>query len=379
MSTSTRKSLDLPPPTAPTPWGATGFGPTAFDLPSDGPSRRPVDLRFDTCHVGVVLRSVLLVHGVVGIGVLFVATSPMAWLMALASASAMSLPATLAWLILVCVARPLWPRLATPLQWAAMVALGALCGAFGWLQVHWLGLLVDERGPPWMAPVLAGAAMAAVLFAWLESRARRMQPAEAAARLAELQSRIRPHFLFNTLNTAIALVQVAPSQAERVLEDLAELFRVALAESGEAVTLADEVALARRYLEIEQLRFGERLQIEWRLDTSAGSARLPPLILQPLVENAVRHGVEASAAGGWLRVRTQVHRGHAIVTVSNPVPPGGSRPGHGMALRNVRERLALMHDVAARFEARQEGERFVARIVVPLDARGATGQPDPLS
>jgi two-component system sensor histidine kinase AlgZ len=201
---------------------------------------------------------------------------------------------------------------------------------------------------------------------WLRLRAQARLPAETAAKLAELQSRIRPHFLFNTLNTALSLVQLDPQRAEGVLEDLAELFRVALEDTGEAVTLAQEVALAQRYLAIEQIRFGSRLKVLWDLDEGAGEARVPPLLLQPLVENAVRHGVEPADNGGMIRVRTRVRTGRAVVSIANTVPPAQSRPGNGIALNNVRERLRLMHDVTAQFETRLDRGVFRVQIVVPL-------------
>jgi two-component system sensor histidine kinase AlgZ len=218
----------------------------------------------------------------------------------------------------------------------------------------------------WLAPALAGAALAAVLFQWLQLRAKATLPAETKARLAELQSRIRPHFLFNTLNTALALVRLDPARAEGVLEDLAELFRVAISDSGDSVSLAEEVELARRYLAIEQIRFGERLQVTWDLDPGAAAARMPPLLLQPLVENAVRHGVEPALAGGSIRVRTRVKHGRAVVSIANTMPERPSLPGHGIALKNVRERLRLMHDVAAQFDARRGLDAFHVQIVLPL-------------
>jgi hypothetical protein len=150
------------------------------------------------------------------------------------------------------------------------------------------------------------------------------------------------------------------------LEDLAELFRVAIGDAAESVSLAEEVELAQRYLDIEQARFGSRLHVSWELDPEAGSARVPPLLLQPLVENAVRHGVEPSAEGGVIRIRTKVKVGRAVVSIANSVPKEASRPGSGMALKNVRERLRLMHDVAAQFETRQEADVFRVQIVVPL-------------
>jgi two-component system sensor histidine kinase AlgZ len=204
------------------------------------------------------------------------------------------------------------------------------------------------------------------MFEWLRLRAKATLPAETTARLAELQSRIRPHFLFNTLNTALTLVRLDPAKAEGVLEDLAELFRVAIGDTAESVSLAEEVELAQRYLDIEQVRFGTRLHVSWELDPEAGSARVPPLLLQPLVENAVRHGVEPSAEGGVIRIRTKVKVGRAVLSIANSVPKEVSRPGSGMALKNVRERLRLMHDVAAQFETRQEADVFRVQIVVPL-------------
>jgi two-component system sensor histidine kinase AlgZ len=278
----------------------------------------------------------------------------------------MALPAVLLWLVVACLLKRNLARLAPAAQWVAAVGLGALSGGFGWgLQAAGgMGLLVG--GMPWVAPVLAGATLAAALFYWLTLRARARLPADTTARLAELQSRIRPHFLFNTLNTAITLARLDPARTEHLLEDLAELFRVALTESGESVSLADEVALAQRYLAIEQVRFGERLQVSWELDDDAGAARVPPLLLQPLVENAVRHGVEPAADGGVIRIRTRVKRAHAVVSIVNTLPKQPSRPGNGMALRNVRERLRLMHDVAAQFETRLERDVFRVQIVIPL-------------
>ncbi|AKJ28099.1 sensor histidine kinase [Caldimonas brevitalea] len=324
---------------------------------------------FDACHVGVVLRAVLFVHGVVALCVGFVVADLSAWLLTFAQAAAVALPATLMWLVLTCLLRRPLSGASDPIQWTAAVGLGGLCGFYGWWQVGLVDLPVHAHVSP-MAPVLAGAALAAALFYALRLRARSQLPAVTAARLAELQSRIRPHFLFNTLNTAIALVRVDPSRAEAVLEDLAELFRVALIESGSSVTLAEEIELAQRYLAIEQIRFGTRLQVSWDLDPKAGAARVPPLLLQPLVENAVRHGIEPAAQGGWVRVRTGTRRGQALISVSNSmatgVPPG-STAGHGIALRNVKERLRLMHDMTAQFSAGPERDVWRVHVVVPLE------------
>jgi len=248
--------------------------------------------------------------------------------------------------------------------------LGALVALAPWWPLAAIGLVM---GSAWQgAAAAAGGALAAsLLWAWLALRARAWQPEDSRARLAELQSRIRPHFLFNTLNTAVALVRADPERAERVLEDLAELFRTALAEVGSSVTLAEELELVRRYLDIESVRFGRRLVVHWDIDERAGATRVPPLLLQPLAENAVRHGVEPVPAGGEVWLRTRRRRGEVEVSLVNTVGSAAGLPGQGIALANVRERLRLLHDVAAQFEAGpaapcEDGRaRFEARLVLP--------------
>jgi two-component system sensor histidine kinase AlgZ len=249
---------------------------------------------------------------------------------------------------------------------ATLMGLGAAAALLGWWPLWWAGLAEQAEGLRAPGVMLAGAALAASLWVWLEQRARLWQPVNASVRLAELQSRIRPHFLFNALNTALALVRVDPARAEGVLEDLAQLFRVALADAGASVSLDEEIHLAQRYLAIEQIRYGKRLRLSWDIDARVGRARVPPLVLQPLVENAVRHGVEPSVDGARIWVQAGVRRGQAVVMVSNTVGSAPSTPGHGMALHNVRERLRLLHDVAGQCDVWREGGLFRARVVVPL-------------
>jgi|KBSMisStaDraftv2_1062788.scaffolds.fasta_scaffold110553_2 two-component system sensor histidine kinase AlgZ len=358
------------PPARPTEPRASGFGTTVFDVAVQATPVRPAASSgsvFDVCHAGVVLRALLFVHAAVGVGVAFEARSFAGWLSLAAIGSSIALPAVLLWLLIACgLNRPLG-AMSLGAQWGAAIGLGAFSGGLTARVVYSMMSDTPVAGPSvWVASALAGAAFAAALFQWLHLRAKATLPAETAARLAELQSRIRPHFLFNTLNTALALVRLDPPRAEGVLEDLAELFRVAITDSGEAVTLGEEVELARRYLAIEQIRFGERLHVSWEIDPEADRARVPPLLLQPLVENAVRHGVEPSDAGGTIRVRTQVKFGSAVVTITNTAAKAQSKPGNGMALRNVRERLHLMHDVAAQFEVQRVAEGFRVQLVVPL-------------
>lgn len=319
---------------------------------------------FDVCHVGVVLRAALFVHAALAVGVLFQVQTLRGFALQFSLATAIALPAVLAWLIATCLLKDLIAGIAAPARAAISATLGALCALGG-------RALVMQANPAGLeqltllATAAAGAALALVMHQWLRMQALARTPADTAAQLAELQSRIRPHFLFNTLNSALALVRLDPQRAESVLEDLAELFRVALNSTDVDVSLADEVALAQRYLAIEQIRFGSRLRVSWDLDESAAAARVPPLLLQPLVENAVRHGVEPSPDGGDIHVSTQFKRGLAVISIVNSVAAQSSPPGHGMALANVRERLRLMHDVTAQFDAQLEGDRFVVRIVVP--------------
>ena len=350
---------------------STGFGTGSGDAQRNVPGAGLNGAVLDVCHVGVVLRALLFVHAVLAIGTAFNAADAAGWSLQFAAASGVAVPALLWWLLTMCAARRLLARIDIGAQWAVVSAWGAASAVAPWLLWGWLQTAEPRAGSALQATAVAatGAAVAAALFQWLRQRAQLAHPAAARARLAELQSRIRPHFLFNTLNTAIALVRVDPSRAEAVLEDLAELFRVALADdqtAQRAATLAEEVELARRYLAIEQIRFGERLQVRWELDAAVDAARLPPLLLQPLVENAVRHGIEPAPGGGLLRVRTRVRRGQAEILVANSVPAQGSQPGHGIALANVRERLRLMHDVAAEFRAGRDGEVYRVEIVVPL-------------
>ncbi|MES2089681.1 MAG: histidine kinase [Pseudomonadota bacterium] len=363
-------------------WAATGF-----DQPAVGAVSRKSQPSspFDVCQVGVVLRVVLGMQVVIGLGVAHLATGPSNWLVRWSQASAVALPASLLWLVLACSGRRWLDRMSPAAQWVSAAVLGAIAGLYGELQSSlldwWLG---GAARSAWavVPPMLTGAALALVALVWLRQRSRSELPAQAQARLAELQARIRPHFLFNTLNTAIALVQIEPARAEAVLEDLAELFRQALTSPHLRASLSEEVDLARRYLRIEQLRFGERLTLHWTLDEAAGDAEVPALMLQPLVENAVKHGVEADPKGGWVRVSTHVKGGQAVLTITNSIPqhPGAtSTSGHGIALRNVRQRLRLMHDVETSFSAGihkgepgEHGAVYVVRVSVPLRSKPIT-------
>ncbi len=187
------------------------------------------------------------------------------------------------------------------------------------------------------------------------------------AELAALHARIRPHFLFNTLNTAAALAHDRPGQAERVLEDLSGLFRAAL-EGPRRVRLADEIGLVRRYLAIESLRLEGRLRVRWSLPEPLPAVLVPSLSIQPLVENAVRHGVEPARAGGEVEIGVSIGDGVLEVMVRNAMPDGPARPGHGVGLASVRDRIEVM--AGGRLEAGVRDGAFEARLVVPMSREG---------
>ncbi|MBE7419491.1 MAG: histidine kinase [Ideonella sp.] len=369
----TRPASLWPQTTRPGAPGATqAFEPTSFDSSSieDPAAVRARQLQrvselYDLCQPTLVLRVVLLVQAGVAVATLAAAGGALAWLNQMAELAFPVLAGTLLWLTAVCLLKRLWARVAAWQRAACAIALGAVAAIGGWSLLLPLGMATPQ---PWtlLASALSGASFAALVWAWLDRRARSAKPADASARLAELQSRIRPHFLFNALNTAVALVQIDPERAEAVLEDLAQLFRVALAEVGASVTLAEEIDLAKRYLAIEQIRFGERLAVSWEVDPATGEARVPPLVLQPLVENAVRHGIETALRGGTVRVRAKMRHGSAQVLISNSLPDTPAAPGTGIALANVRERLALLHDFGASLETWTADEQFHARVTVPV-------------
>jgi two-component system sensor histidine kinase AlgZ len=187
----------------------------------------------------------------------------------------------------------------------------------------------------------------AVLLRYLyeQHRERQRELAESNARFQALQARIRPHFLFNSMNTIASLTRVDPALAEQVVEDLSDLFRATLANETQLSTLAREFALARGYLRIEAQRLGDRLQVDWDVDGLPSETRMPALLLQPLLENAVYHGIEPAPQGGRITISGRYRDGVVNLAVRNTVPPAEAttpRPGNQMAQQNVRQRLDAM-------------------------------------
>lgn len=258
---------------------------------------------------------------------------------------------------------------------AALLLSTWLVTLLAWLFLHdfWP---VPAGGWPWLALRLTVMALMVGLLALAAFRAhwhvRQMAVRAKQAELEALQARIRPHFLFNTLNTGVALLHGRPGEAERLLLDLADLFRAALSGPAE-VTLEEELSLARRYLEIEALRFGERLETRWDVAAShsvLAGTRLPSLSVQPLVENAIRHGIESSGRGGTISIEVATGADALFVTVRNPLPEGDGRriaTGHGIGLAAVRARLEAMPGNAGALETSKQDGEFVARLRIPLE------------
>ncbi len=193
--------------------------------------------------------------------------------------------------------------------------------------------------------------------------------AEAQARFQALQSRIRPHFLFNSMNTIAGLTRTQPELAEEVVQDLADLFRASLSQADQLSTLEEELELARHYLNIEALRLGQRLQLDWQVQLPAVPVSLPRLTLQPLLENAVYHGIEQRIEGGVIRLRVQEQGQRVVLELDNPAAAQGDfaqqRPNHGLALDNVRARLSALYDERFTLTTESADDRFRLRLALP--------------
>src|SRR5882762_9508487 len=210
-----------------------------------------------------------------------------------------------------------------------------------------------------------------LVLAYFNLRSRMLSPALTEARLQALQARIRPHFLFNSINAVLSLVRSEPRRAETALEDLADLFRVLMADNRDLVPLVREVELCHQYLGLEALRLGDRLRVEWQADKMPGDALVPPLLLQPLLENAVYHGIEPSMEPGVISIHISNDRDRVHMLLRNPFRAEGSHhAGNKMALANIRERLSLHFDAEASLQTRTSDGHYEVRITLPYVKEG---------
>jgi two-component system sensor histidine kinase AlgZ len=330
------------------------------------------DVLPDFRNLAVIARVLLAVNAGALIGALFAAPTFVMALERFVEAAAFIEPLLLFVLFALFV---LSPWLARPHYLIGCTAVVVIATALAAIYHGALMGVVVVAPPPWWHTLLLSAAVAAVLLGYFRLFAKAHSPALAEARLQALQARIRPHFLFNSLNAVLGVVRRDPKRAERALEDLADLFRTLMADARRFVRLADEIALLERYAEIEQLRLGDRLRISWELDAAPSDALLPPLVLQPLLENAVYHGVEPGLATGDVLVRIERRGARVLALIENPhIEAQQHRAGNRLAIENIRERLALFFDAEARMETTIVNGRYRVEIEIPYKIDAAAGR-----
>ncbi len=280
--------------------------------------------------------------------------------------------------LLLCLLQPRLNRLnLVPAAVAAglvIVVTAALVTEVAWRVMGNSGVFTTEHLAFQGRAVAMSGIVAALLmrYFYLQRAWRRQLLAETQARVHALQARIRPHFLFNSLNTIVSMIRGQPAKAEQAVEDLAELFRAGLHGSSGESNLRRELDLCRDYLRIEALRLADRLQVRWELDGMPDDAILPPLTLQPLVENAVYHGVEPILDGGEILIAGERQGDRLRVSIRNPVPDDGARRsgGMGIAQDNVRQRLQLAFGKSAWLHAEQDDGRYRVTLVFPYHQSG---------
>lgn len=279
-----------------------------------------------------------------------------------------------------CELRRLLPRFSPQggvlIAYSLIITITMVCSSLVSTLDLLLGLHLTLPAPLQMRFVLRNAALAALIGAallryfYVIEQWRARVRAEAQARVDALQARIRPHFLFNSMNTIASLIRTRPQDAERAVEDLSDLFRAALGADNRLSTLGVEIELARRYLAIEQLRLGERLRVEMDVAALPEKLPVPPLLLQPLVENAVYHGVQPLAAGGIVTLRGARVNGVVEITIANPRPREGERmpTRNGMALANTRSRIEYHFGWRGALVVQEGAEDFTVVLRLPENA-----------
>jgi two-component system sensor histidine kinase AlgZ len=328
------------------------------------------------------MSRIAAVLGITELVVVIIALAPthaQRWsLQEFAAASVFALWLALTLAVIYCKAKPAIDRLPAPLAFGSAALLPLIVAAFGaWcVQQIDLGLGLGYTLPAeqrWR--FVSSVAMLAVLISALALRYfyvreqwQTQVQAHAKAQVDALQARIRPHFLFNSMNTIASLVRQAPDTAERVVEDLSELFRAALGTERDGSTLAEELHLAERYLAIEALRFGDRLQQRWEIGADIPkSLPMPRLILQPLIENAVVHGISRLPDGGEIAIRVAIEGAALCMSVVNPaLPPRDRDAGNGHALGSIAQRLAYQFGSGARMTGEYRDGYYRCEMRLPL-------------
>ncbi|MCF6226783.1 MAG: sensor histidine kinase [Xanthomonadales bacterium] len=258
-------------------------------------------------------------------------------------------------------------------SWLLIVVSAVFYSWLGWMLLQRFGFSLPEVQQPGfslrISLVVAMISAAMLRYLYIQQLWQQQTLSQTEARVQALQSRIRPHFLFNSLNSIVALIPEDPAKAEQATEDLADLFRSALRDTSIAGTLGDELEMVRKYLRIEHHRFGSRLQIDWQVDDLPTDARVPRLLLQPLVENAVAHGIEPSPNGGVVGISGACDGDFVVIVVNSPLTNSlPSRSGNQMAVANIRERLQYHYAGRASLSLNREEGQFQTILRFPYDA-----------
>jgi two-component system sensor histidine kinase AlgZ len=314
-------------------------------------------------NLGILLRTLLIVNVVAVSAAIVRAPTLAAFWVTLLDISAVVQPLLIATLLALGGLNGLLHRLpyAVGVAAVAMIAL-----AFTVSVVLLVGPADENIVAQLTRSALLALLVVAMLLAYFDLRARALSPALSEARLQALQARIRPHFLFNSINAVLSLIRQEPKRAEIALEDLAELFRVVMGDNRELLPLSREIELCQRYLDLEQLRLGDRLRVVWRIDKMPSDALVPPLVLQPLIENAVYHGIEPRVEPGEIVIDIYVARDRVHAVLRNPFERKSTHhSGNKMAIDNIRERLQLHFDAEATLETRVRDNAYQVHIVLP--------------
>ena len=327
------------------------------------------DVLPDFRNIGVIARILIAVNAAVLAGALFAAPDLLLALQGFVQAAALVEPMLLLVMTVLFVLSLMLARLP---YWGGFVAVVGIVVAIAAGYLSAVTALLALPVPGLFNTIGLCALLASALLIYLRLLAKAHSPALAEARLQALQARIRPHFLFNSLNAVLALIRKDPQRAERSLEDLADVFRTLMSDARTFVRLADEISLLERYAAIEQLRLGERLRITWDLDGAPADALLPPLVLQPLLENAVYHGVEPGTGTSEVLVRIVKRGDRVLAQIENPYREAEvQRSGNRMALENIRERLQLFFDAEARIAIKASDGRYRVELEIPYKVRAA--------
>jgi len=264
--------------------------------------------------------------------------------------------------------------LAGAIAYAAILAVvWSVSEAAWWIEHSWrgsIGFIDGSHGAFLLRTLGIGAILGAfaLRYFYVQHHWQKRVRSEGEARLQALTARIRPHFFFNCMNTIASLTRSAPAAAERAVEDLADLFRASLGDARTLVRLDEELRLCRQYLDIETLRLGDRLKVDWQIDALPAAARLPRLTLQPLIENAIYHGIEPLPEGGTIRLRGEREGSRLRLVIENPLPAaatGSRHDGNRLALDNIRARLAAAFGDESRIAVVSGGDRFEVLLEFP--------------